>query len=365
MRRASGTRKAGQIWLGEGGEAELTQLLAMARELQVSDVHILAGNPVLGRVNGKLVPMTPGPISASVARHLSCAPLGDRLRATIDEALDVDVMCTDADGHRYRIAVGFANGTVGAVIRLLPRRPIPLEELNLPPVVREMTERGKGLILVTGSTSQGKTTTMAAMVDLINKTSHKHIVTIEDPIEYVHEPDKALIRQREVGRDTKTFASGLRAALRQDPDVLLVGEMRDYETIDIALRAASSGVLVISTIHIVSLDRLTDRLAAYAPPDKVALVRTLMSEVLACAIHQELLPTLEGRKQVACEVLVGTRAVRNLLKSGTESGLRTALMSGGSSGMLTMQSSLDFLFDTGVISEEVRDDVMKNYAAVS
>jgi twitching motility protein PilT len=365
MRRASGTYKATQIWLGDGGEADLTQLLAKARELQMSDVHILAGNPVLGRLNGTLVPLTNGPISASVARHLACAPLGKRLGGTIDEALDVDVMCTDTDGNRYRIAVGFSNGTLGAVIRLLPRRPIPLAELNLPPVVTEMTERGKGLILVTGSTSQGKTTTMAGMVDLINKTSKKHIVTIEDPIEYVHEPDQALIRQREVGRDTKTFASGLRAALRQDPDVLLIGELRDFETIDIALRAASSGVLVISTIHIVSLDRLTDRLAAYAPPDKVTLVRTLMSEVLTCAIHQELLPTVAGGKQVACEVLVGTRAVRNLLKSGTEAGLRTALMSGGGQGMLTMQSSLDFLCDTGTISEEVRDAVMKNYAVVS
>src|SRR5262249_11299747 len=158
--------------------------------------------------------------------------------------------------------------------------PLPLSSLNLPPVVEELPNRGKGLILVTGSTSMGKTTTMASMIDHINRTSGRHIITVEDPIEYVHENVRSVIRQREVGRDTLSFADGLRAALRQDPDVILIGEMRDFETIETALRAAESGVLVISTLHIITVERLVDRLLSFCPPGRESLVRTMFSEVL-------------------------------------------------------------------------------------
>ena len=365
MRRASGTRKAGEIWLGTGGEASLKSLLLMARDLAATDVHILAGSPVFARVDGALRALTDESLTASTARHLAFAMLSERQRSSLDETLDLDLMCVDDDQHRYRLNVGYANGVIGAVIRLLPQLPVPLEELHLPPIIEATTHRGKGLVLITGSTSQGKTTTMASMVDAINRHSRKHIVTIEDPIEYVHTPVKSLIRQREVGRDTLTFTSGLRAALRQDPDVVLIGEMRDYDTIEIALRAAASGMLVISTLHIVSVERLMDRLLSYAPPGREALVRTMTAEVLHLVVHQELLPTIDGKKRIAAEVLAGTRAVRNMLKSGSESQLRQAILSGRDTGMVTMQASVDALLEQGLISEAIRDGVLKNYAVLS
>ena len=363
MRRASGTRKAGELWLGTGGEASLRGLLVLARDLGATDLHILSGSPVYARVAGELRALTDQPVTASTARHLAFALLSERQRASFDETMDLDLMCVDDDQHRYRLNVGYANGAVGAVIRLLPRHPVPLEVLQLPPIVEATTHRGKGLVLITGSTSQGKTTTMASMVDAINKHSRKHIVTIEDPIEYVHEPGLSLIRQREVGRDTLSFTSGLRAALRQDPDVVLIGEMRDFDTIEIALRAAASGMLVISTLHIVSVERLMDRLLSYAPPGREGLIRTMVSEVLNLVVHQELLPTVDGGKRVAAEVLVGTRAVRNMLKSGADTQLRQTMMSGRETGMVTMQASLDALLDAGTITEAVREAVMKNYAS--
>ena len=355
-------RKAGEIWLGPEGETSLKGLLLLAREMQATDLHILAGSPVYARVDGALRAITDSPLTASTARHLAFAMLSERQRATFDETLDVDLMCVDDDQHRYRLNVGYANGTIGAVVRLLPRIPLPLEQLKLPPLVEAMTHRGKGLVLITGSTSQGKTTTMASMVDAINQHSRKHIVTIEDPIEYVHPQGQSLIRQREVGRDTATFTSGLRAALRQDPDVVLIGEMRDYDTIEIALRAASSGVLVISTVHIVSVERLMDRLLSYAPPGRELLIRTMASEALQLVVHQELLPTVDGGKRVAAEVVLGTRAVRNMLKTGSDTQLRSAILSGRDVGMVTMQASVDALLNEGAISEEVRDAVLKNYA---
>ena len=364
MRRATGSRKIGDIWLGLGGEVSLTGLLTLARDLKATDVHILPGSPVYARVDGGLRPLTDEVLSASAARHLSFALLSEKQRASLDEVLDLDLMCIDDAQRRYRLNVSYANGAIGAVIRLLPHLPIPLEELRLPPVVEATTHRGKGLVLITGSTSQGKTTTMASMVDAINRHSRKHIVTIEDPIEYLHPKGQSLVRQREIGRDTHTFASGLRAALRQDPDVVLIGEMRDYETIEIALRAAASGVLVISTLHIVSSERLVDRLLSYAPPGRESLVRTMTSEVLHLVVHQELLPTVSGGKRIAAEVLVGTRAVRNLLKSGGDAQLRSTVMAGRDAGMVTMQASVDALLAEGEISPAVREDVLKNYAVM-
>jgi twitching motility protein PilT len=365
MHRQSGIHRAGRLWVGSQGETDIHTILRAARDARASDVHILAGTPVFFRIDGSLQPFSEDAVSASMARHLACGLLSDRQVAALDEQLDLDFMCADSEQQRYRVNVAYSNGSVGAVIRLLPREPIPLEDLRLPSIVTEMTRRGKGLILITGATSQGKTTTMASMVDAINRHSRKHIVTIEDPIEYLHINKQSLIRQREVGRDTRTFETGLRAALRQDPDVLLIGEMRDYDTIDIALRAAETGVLVLSTLHIVSIEKLMDRLLAYATPDRGPLIRTMTAEVLQCVIHQELLPTLDGGKRVACEVVVATRAVRNLLKSGGELQLRSSILSGREAGMVTMQASLEALRAEGVISDGVHQAVLKNYASLA
>jgi twitching motility protein PilT len=362
MLRRSGTMRSGRIWLGVESAGDIHTILDEARDCNATDVHIMAHSPIHFRIDGELHPFSEEVLSASVARHLACGLLSEQQVTALDENLDLDFMCVDTDQHRYRVNVGVFNGATGATIRLLPNRPIPLEELKLPPVVEDMTRRGKGLILITGSTSQGKTTTMASMVDAINRHSRKHIVTIEDPIEYLHTNIKSLVRQREVGRDTKSFASGLRAALRQDPDVLLIGEMRDYDTIETALRAAETGVLVLSTLHIVSIEKLMDRLLAFVPTGRENMIRTMAAESLLGVIHQELLPTVDGGKRVACEVLVGTRAVRNQIRSGTDLQLRSSIMSGLSVGMTTMVASLDALLADGVITEGVHQSTMKNYA---
>ena len=357
--------RSGRIWLGVESAGDIHGILDEARESNATDVHIMAHSAILFRIDGELQPYSDEVLSASLARHLACGLLSADQVIALDENLDLDFMCVDTDQQRYRVNVGLFNGATGATIRLLPNKPIPLEELKLPWVVEEMTRRGKGLILVTGSTSQGKTTTMASMVDAINRHSRKHIITIEDPIEYVHVNNQSLVRQREVGRDTKTFASGLRAALRQDPDVLLVGEMRDYDTIETALRAAETGVLVLSTLHIVSVEKLMDRLLSFVPHGREPMIRAMTSESLQCVIHQELLPTIDGGKRVACEVLVGTRAVKNQIRTGTDLQLRTTMMSGREVGMTTMSNSLDGLLAEGVITEGVYQNVLKDYTTIT
>ena len=354
--------RSARLWLGGDAGRDIQTVLDAARLAGATDVHVMAQSPVLFRIDGELQAYAPDTLSASEARHLSCALLSEQQIASLDDQLDLDFMCVGPDQERYRVNVGWFNGCTGATIRILPKRPIPLSELRLPPVVEEMTTRGKGLILITGSTSQGKTTTMASMVDAINRNSRKHIITIEDPIEYLHENVYSLVRQREVGRDTKSFATGLRAALRQDPNVLLIGEMRDYDTIETALRAAETGVLVLSTMHITSIEKLMDRLLAYVPPGRETMIRAMASESLQCVIHQELLPTVDGGKRVAAEVLVGTRAVKNQIRSGTDLQLRSSLMAGGSVGMVTMTASLETLLAEGAISEGVFEAVMRNYA---
>jgi twitching motility protein PilT len=365
MNRRSGTFRSGRIWLGTNDAPDMSLILAEARRLKATDVHIMAHSPVHFRVDGDLMQVSPEVLSASAARHLACTMLSEAQVALLDDQLDLDFMVADANQLRYRVNVGYFNGFAGATIRLLPNKPIPLADLGLPPVVEEMTHRGKGLILITGSTSQGKTTTMASLIDAINRHSRKHIITIEDPIEVLHPNQKSLVRQREVGRDTKTFATGLRAALRQDPDVVMIGEMRDAETIETALRAAEVGVLVISTLHIVSIEKLIDRLLTYMPTGRENMIRAMIAEVLQCVIHQELLATLDGGKRVACEILVATRAVRSHLRSGSDVQLRASLMSGRDVGMQTMNTSLDALLAEGVISEGIYEGVMKNYASFS
>ena len=217
------------------------------------------------------------------------------------------------------------------------------------------------LILITGSTSQGKTTTMAAMVDEINTNQRKHIITIEDPIEYVHTNKKGMVRQREVGKDTQSFYTGLRAALRQDPDVIAIGAMRDYETIKLALSAAETGVLVLSTLHVISIDKILERLLSYAPATDEGQLRFLLAESLQGVIHQELLPTLDEKQQVACEVLVVTGAAKNIIRRKGGFFLRSIIETGKKHGMMTMAESLKTLVEQKVISEGVARSVIVNY----
>ena len=236
-----------------------------------------------------------------------------------------------------------------------------IEELQLPATVKELAGRTKGLVLVTGSTSQGKTTTMSAMIDYVNSTCKKHIITIEDPIEYVHTNKAGVVRQREIGRDTKSFYSGLRAALRQDPDVIAIGEMRDYETIKIALAAAETGVLVLSTLHVISIDKVIERLLSYAPATDETQLRYLLAESLQGAIHQELLPTLDDQRRVASEILVVTNAAKNIIRRKGGFFLRSVIETGKKHGMNTMIESINELLAANIISEGVAKSVLVNY----
>jgi twitching motility protein PilT len=287
--------------------------------------------------------------------------LTDEQIKTFEEKLDFDLMLA-YNTARFRINVGFFNGSVGATVRVLDGSPRTPDELFLPETVKTLALMQKGLILITGSTSQGKTTTLAAMIDYINQTQKRHIVTIEDPIEYLHTNKKGIVRQREVGRDTLTFNSGLRAALRQDPDVIAIGEMRDYETIKIALTAAETGILVISTLHIISIDKMIERMLSYAPEESENTIRFLLAETLQGVIHQELMPLIGGGQRVACEVMTNTTGMKNIIRRKGGYHLRTVIDTGKKYGMCTMAESIGELLEKNLITPESAKRVLANYS---
>ncbi len=336
------------------------QLLEHAKGQQATDIHVSAGAPIMFRVGGKLVPITKEKLTAAQSREISLELLTEEQRAQFEKNLDYDLMLADGAG-RYRINIGYFNGEVGSTIRILPTRPKTIEELLLPDIVKDLAQKTKGLVLITGSTSQGKTTTMTSMIDHINTTSEKHVVTIEDPIEYVHTNKVGIVRQREIGKDTRSFHSGLRAALRQDPDVIAIGEMRDYETIKIALTAAETGVLVFSTLHVISIDKIIERLLSYAPATEENQLRFLLAESLQGMIHQELIPTVDGGQRVACEVLIVTNAAKNIIRRKGGFFLRSVIETGKKLGMVTMLESVNALLQAGTISEGVAKAVSANY----
>jgi len=335
-------------------------LLEYAKQQQATDIHICAGAPILFRVGRKLVAFTKEKLTAKQSRDLTFDLLTEEQKADFEKDLDYDLMLAHKGG-RYRIKIGYFNGQIGATIRILPGKPKTTEQLFLPEVVNYLAHRTKGLVLITGSTSQGKTTTMAAMINELNASSKKHIVTIEDPIEYVHTNKKGIVRQREVAKDTQTFYTGLRAALRQDPDVIAIGEMRDYETIKIALTAAETGILVLSTLHVISIDKIIERLLSYAPSDGEGHLRFLLAESLQGIIHQELIPTLDGGQRVACEILVANNAARNIIRRRGSFLLRTVISTGKKFGMTAMAESVSELLEQGLISEDAAKSVLVNY----
>ena len=336
------------------------QLLEHAKTQHATDIHICADAPILFRVGGKLVPITKEKLTPDQSREISLDLLNDDQKKKFEKNLDFDLMLAEGTG-RYRINIGFFNGAVGSTIRILPTRPRTIDELMLPDVVKDLTQKTKGLVLITGSTSQGKTTTMSAMIDEINSTCEKHVITIEDPIEYVHTNKTGIVRQREVGKDTQSFYTGLRAALRQDPDVIAIGEMRDYETIKIALAAAETGVLVLSTLHVISIDKIIERLLSYAPSSDEGQLRFLLAESLQGMIHQELIPTVDGRQRVACEVLIVTGAAKNIIRRKGGFFLRTVIETGKKHKMVTMVESVNALLEAGTISEGVAKTTLANY----
>jgi len=338
----------------------IQELLSFARSRDAADIHICAGAPILLRIGRDLAPISKAPLTTEQSRKLAFELLSDEQRLQFEEKLDYDFMSADQAG-RYRVNIAYYSGSVGAVIRILPQKPASISELYLPDVVAICAEFTKGLVLITGSTSQGKTTTMAAMIDHINKTRKKHVVTIEDPIEYVHTNKQGIVRQREVGKDTETFYTGLRAALRQDPDVIAIGEMRDYETIKIALTAAETGVFVLSTLHIISIDKIIERLLSYAPPDEEMHLRYLLADSLRGVVHQELVPTVAGGRRAANEALIVTDAAKNIIRRRGAFLLRNVITSGRKHNMITMNDSVNQLLEDGLVTQDAAAGILVNY----
>ena len=333
---------------------QIHELTALARNMKASDIHISEGLPLMFRIDGHLAE-APVQLSADETRSLILSLMDEAHREAItSERIDADFALVAPDGTRSRVNVFYQQGRAAATLRLLNDSIPTLEELALPPVLTKLADEPRGLILVTGPTGSGKSTTLAAMIDHINKTRSDHIITIEDPIEYVYQGRRSLIHQREVGADVRSFASALRSALREDPDVILVGEMRDYETISAAVTAAETGHLVMSTLHTIGAAQTIDRIIDVCPAG--AQNRGQLAAVLRGVITQQLLPLAGGRGRCAAtEILVGTDAVANLIREGKCYQIPSILQSGAALGMHSLNADLARLVSTGRITREAAE----------
>ncbi len=320
-----------------------------------SDLHITAGSSPQIRVNGELRQLTDfGIMMPADIRRMIYAILTEKQREKLEESLELDASHPLPGKGRFRLNVFFQRDAVGAVFRAIPDVIKPLEELGVPTVVGEFAEYARGLVLVTGPTGSGKSTTLASIVDLINRRRACHILTVEDPIEFLHHHQKAIVNQREVGADTMGFNMALRHALRQDPDVILVGELRDLETISTALTAAETGHLVFATLHTQDAPQTIDRMIDVFPSHQQGQVRVQLAATLQAVVTQQLLPTRDGRGRVpAIEVMVATPAVRNLIREGKNHQIATAMQAGGKWGMQTMDQSLADLVRRNIITYEL------------
>lgn len=335
------------------------ELLTLAGEQGASDIHLSVESPPVFRVDGSLVPWGLDKMTRSDLEEFVRYLLNPAQTQKFAELGELDFSYSLPGVGRYRMNAFRQRGSVGLVIRLIPFNSPSPEALGLPPVAMELARLQKGLVLVTGPTGSGKSTTLAALIDQINRTRACHIVTIEDPIEYLHRHQKSLINQREVGNDTLSFANALRAVLRQDPDVILVGEMRDLETISTAITAAETGHLVFSTLHTSDSIQAMDRMIDVFPPYQQQQIRIQLASVLQGILAQQLLPRADGSGRVAAiEVLLATPAVRNLIREGKTHQLATVLQTGGKLGMQTMDIAIMELLRQGMIRPETAQEKM-------
>jgi len=316
-----------------------------------SDLHFIAGQPPRIRIYGELTPLRSNPLGADEAQDVLREIMGATARQHFDEHDAADFAYTVEDVARFRVNVFRHLGGMGCVMRAIPSQAKTIKELKLPPVVTNLCRHTQGMILVTGKTGSGKSTTLAAMIDEINKTLNGHILTIEDPIEFVHERHQCLISQRELGIHTASFADALHSGLREDPDVILVGEMRDLETISIAVTAAEMGILVMGTLHTNGAGATVDRIVNTFPSDKQNHVRTMLSTSLRGVISQQLVPRSgETGLVAALEIMVNTPAVANIIRQGKLDQLENTMTGGRKDGMITMDMALKDLMNKGIIS---------------
>lgn len=327
------------------------EFIMQAREMNASDIHLTVGAPTVVRVNGELRKYTE--LSDQVVNRTILSILSAEQEKMLTEGKDIDFSFELKNGARQRVNVFRQSGKLAACIRLLNAEIPTLDELKMPPVLLEFAKKRRGLVLVTGPTGAGKSTTLAAMVEYINRTRACHIITIEDPIEYRYTQQKATIHQRELGRDVTSFADALRSALREDPDVILIGEMRDYETISLAMTAAETGHLVFGTLHTSSAAQTIDRIIDACPLHAQDQTRSQLANMIQGIIAQTLVPTSDGKgRAAAVEVMVGNDAVKNLIRSNKIPQMETIMQGSTSIGMSTLNTSLAKLYQSGVISYE-------------
>lgn len=332
---------------------DITQLLAFVMQNNASDLHLSANNPPIVRVYGTLKRLKAEPLTNEDIRGMLYSIMTDDQRAEYEKNLELDFAISFGEKARFRVNSFTNRNGSAAVFRTIPSVVPTMEELDLPPIMRRFAELEKGIILVTGPTGSGKSTTLASMINHINETMPKHILTVEDPVEFFHTSKKALINHRELGTDTHSFSRALKSALREDPDVILVGEMRDHETISLALTAAETGHLVFGTLHSNSASKTIDRIIDVFPTGDKEMIRAMLSSSLQGVVAQTLLKRKGGEGRVAAfEVLVGTNAVRNLIRENQISQMYSMIQTGSRYGMITMEDSIESLLDQGIVDEE-------------
>src|SRR3954469_3892315 len=336
---------------------DFSEVLGRMVEVKASDVHLTPGFPPAIREKGKIEPMQGFPVlTGQETRELVYSILNDDQRKRFENHKQLDFAHAVPGVARFRVNCFFQRGAISAAFRLIPTEIDNLDSLGLPAVLADFTRKPLGFVLVTGPTGSGKSTTLASMVDLINSEREEHILTIEDPIEFLHSHQKCIVNQREIGADALDFATALKAALREDPDVILVGEMRDLETISTALTAAETGHLVFATLHTQSTAQTVDRIIDVFPPHQQQQVRMQLSIALQGIVTQQLLPTADGSSRVvACEVMVPTPAVRNLIREGKTHQIYSALQTSGAVGMQTMDGHLTQLVRGGRINRALAE----------
>lgn len=339
---------------------DITELLTFSVKNNASDLHLSAGLPPMIRVDGEMRRINIPPLAHKAVHGLIYDIMNDKQRKEYEEFLEVDFSFELPNIARFRVNAFNQNRGAGAVFRNVPSKVLSLEELSAPPIFKEIAGNPHGLVLVTGPTGSGKSTTLAGMVNYINEQTHGHILTIEDPIEFVHESKKSLVNQREVHRDTHGFTEALRSALREDPDVILVGEMRDLETIRLALTAAETGHLVFGTLHTTSAAKTIDRVVDVFPAAEKEMVRSMLSESLRAVVCQTLLKKNGGGRIAAHEIMICTPAIRNLIRENKVAQMYSAIQTGQNIGMQTLDQALKRLIEEGSINRHIAKEKAAN-----
>ncbi|OYY73912.1 MAG: twitching motility protein PilT [Gammaproteobacteria bacterium 28-57-27] len=341
---------------------DIETLLAFSVKNGASDLHLSAGEPPMIRVDGDIRRINAPALSHQDVHAMVYDIMNDKQRKEYEDNLETDFSFEIPGLARFRVNAYVQNRGAGVVMRTIPSKVLTLEELGAPKIFKEISEQPRGIVLVTGPTGSGKSTTLAAMINYINEKDYSHILTIEDPIEFVHQSKKALINQREVHRDTHSFNNALRSALREDPDVILVGEMRDLETIRLALTGAETGHLVFGTLHTSSAAKTIDRIVDVFPAAEKEMVRSMLSESLRAVISQTLLKKVGGGRIAAHEIMIGTPAIRNLIREGKIAQMYSAIQTGQSLGMQTLDQNLKELLARNVITREGARNAAMNKA---